>query len=307
MEAYPGGWLWTNGIVQERARMLLPGDAMPWRVRVLENRYPAVMPFPEAPPPGAAAAERPDLQPGSGRHELILLSHLHRRSLPDMSLAEAALVVEAIQGRWREHRGQPGTGAVHAFLNHGAAAGASQAHPHAQVIASEQVPERLRRMAERAGGWPGAHQVSLHHHLLKDPPDSGEGSRQVFSTGEWRAALPFAPVWPWEAWVLPESPESCFADLEASQCAALAGAVQRLLRLLARALGGEFPFNLIFVLPPVGMPDQAGVFPWHVRITPRLHIPGGYDLNSGIQINPVGPEEAAARLRDLSAESGGGA
>ena len=272
----------------ELDRLTLPGDSAPWQVRTVENRYPAVM--------LDARASASSAVPGVGHHELILLSPLHHRTLFDMTPPEAALAVEMFQRRWVTLRAREGVGAVSLFINYGAGAGASQPHPHGQVIATAQVPERLRRMALRARGTD--HPETLHATLLAGETRGVEGSRRVFSLGGWRAVMPYAPEWPWETWILPEHPEASFAALGGAERAALAEAVQRALRLLERVLGGVFPFNLILELPPVGVPDHAEAFPWHVRIVPRLHVPGGYDLYSGILINPVGPEQAAARLRE---------
>ena len=275
----------------ELDRLTLAGDSAPWRIRALENRYPAVV-------PNASGASSVAV-PGLGHHELILLSPLHHRYLIDMTLPEVALVVEMFQRRWLTLRAREEVGAVSLFINHGAGAGASQPHPHGQVIATAQVPDRLRRMALRAREGALGHPETLYATLLAGETQGVEGSRRVFSAGGWRAVMPYAPEWPWETWIIPERPAASFAALSDTERSALAEAVQRTLRLLERALGGAFPFNLILELPPVGVPDHAEVFPWHVRIVPRLHVPGGYDLHAGNLINPVGPEEAAARLRGL--------
>jgi len=37
---------------------------------------------------------------------------------------------------------------------------------------------------------------------------------------------------------------------------------------------------------------------WHLEIIPRLTTPAGFELGSGILVNPCVPEEAAEFLRD---------
>ena len=41
-------------------------------------------------------------------------------------------------------------------------------------------------------------------------------------------------------------------------------------------------------------------FLWHMQILPRLIMPAGFELGSGMSINTVLPEEAASYLRDVA-------
>jgi UDPglucose--hexose-1-phosphate uridylyltransferase len=41
-------------------------------------------------------------------------------------------------------------------------------------------------------------------------------------------------------------------------------------------------------------------FLWHMRFLPRLTMPAGFELGSGMSINTVLPEEAASYLRDAA-------
>jgi UDPglucose--hexose-1-phosphate uridylyltransferase len=49
---------------------------------------------------------------------------------------------------------------------------------------------------------------------------------------------------------------------------------------------------------PRGEEDKEH-FQWHIRILPRLSTPAGFELGSGMSINTVLPEEAAAFLREV--------
>lgn len=44
--------------------------------------------------------------------------------------------------------------------------------------------------------------------------------------------------------------------------------------------------------------DQS--FMWHIRIAPRLVTPAGFELGSGMAINPVLPEDAVEYLRSIA-------
>jgi len=62
---------------------------------------------------------------------------------------------------------------------------------------------------------------------------------------------------------------------------------------------GDPAFNLTVVSPPIGDEDED-YFLWHIDILPRLFITAGFELGSGMAINPVLPEEAAKELRNAA-------
>ena len=71
--------------------------------------------------------------------------------------------------------------------------------------------------------------------------------------------------------------------------------------LLKLYVGLENPaFNLTVNTAPRGDEDED-YFLWHLQILPRLTTPAGFEMGSGMSINPILPEEAAAYLRGVEA------
>ncbi len=97
-----------------------------WRVRVFPNLYPIV----EA-------------------HEVVVLSPHHSRSFAGLDDAEAAEVVAMWRDRVRAHL-EGGAAYAVAILNHLRGAGASIAHPHAQIFALDLVPSAVAAETARA-------------------------------------------------------------------------------------------------------------------------------------------------------------
>jgi UDPglucose--hexose-1-phosphate uridylyltransferase len=46
--------------------------------------------------------------------------------------------------------------------------------------------------------------------------------------------------------------------------------------------------------------DDKEYFLWYIRILPRLATPAGFELGSGMSINTVMPEDAAAFLSEVA-------
>jgi len=74
------------------------------------------------------------------------------------------------------------------------------------------------------------------------------------------------------------------------------------LSLLRERFGGDSPPLSLWVrTAPRGAepPSMRTRFCWRIDIVPRLTAPGGLELGTGIAVNPVAPERAAAQLREL--------
>ena len=65
---------------------------------------------------------------------------------------------------------------------------------------------------------------------------------------------------------------------------------------LRAALGGLPPLNMWVRTAPSG----AGEFCWHLDVVPRLAQLAGLEMGTGVSLNIVPPEQAAAALRDAT-------
>src|SRR5262245_28900334 len=99
---------------------------------------------------GWRARAFPNLYPITDSHEVIVLSPDHDRSFAQLDDDAAVEVVRVLRDRVRV-RVDDGLPYAVAFVNHRRAAGASIAHPHAQVVGLDFVPpgvETIRRRQE---------------------------------------------------------------------------------------------------------------------------------------------------------------
>jgi UDPglucose--hexose-1-phosphate uridylyltransferase len=75
----------------------------------------------------------------------------------------------------------------------------------------------------------------------------------------------------------------------------LARALHAVLAGLAEGLGDP-DYNAVLQSAPV-RDENREYFIWHLRILPRLAIAAGFELGSGMPVNPTQPEDTAAALR----------
>lgn len=277
------------------------------RVLVVANRFPAL----SVESAGARAAVGPyDRVDGVGAHEVVIETTSHDtpfRALPVEHVAEVLLawrdrVNDLVRDRRIQH--------VAIFKNDGPRAGATLEHPHSQVLASPIRPARTVRQLESAERhWREkerclvcdlvSYEVESKHRLV-DVSASASGAGFV-------AWCPYASRHPFEVWIAPRRHIWAYGALGADEARDLAALLKKVLGALDQALMGA-DTNLVLSLAPStfsftrggdGLEHLELWWHWHLEIVPRLAQYGGYELGTGVVINPTAPEDAAGHLRGL--------
>jgi UDPglucose--hexose-1-phosphate uridylyltransferase len=101
---------------------------------------------------------------------------------------------------------------------------------------------------------------------------------------------PFGGRLPYQLMLAPRTPRARFQDEGPTGAALLHDALTR----LKRHFGANPPLNLWIRTQPQG----ADYFAWRIDIMPRLTSLAGLELGTGVHLNVVPPERAAAELRD---------
>ncbi|MCW5745087.1 MAG: galactose-1-phosphate uridylyltransferase [Alphaproteobacteria bacterium] len=272
----------------------IPGDAPPgWRVRVVPNRYPAVLVEDGARPPVAPPSVA---IPALGCHEVIVETPRHDADLATLPPGDVAAVVQCYQDRFVALAARPGIASVTLFRNHGPGGGASLAHPHSQILATALPSPRLAR----AIAWAGVRHAETGQcpTCAEIARETADGRRIVEATEHFLVIVPFAATSPFEQWVVPRRHQASFAQLAALERTDFAAALQRAVRRLRSGLGDP-PYN--YAIDSALPTDAGGPFVhWRLRIVPGLVTPGGFEMGSGLPINPSCPEDDARVLREAA-------
>jgi UDPglucose--hexose-1-phosphate uridylyltransferase len=282
----PGNEHMLPGILLE-----LENDAGGWKVRVVPNRYPALT-------PGGDSTETHHglyrVMKGIGHHEVIIESQYHDRPIGSLSPAEAKFVIEAYHRRYRDLAASPGIRTVVVFRNHGAKAGTSLAHPHSQIIATGLVPQSMLTRRRQALSHLKTSSRCLFCHILEH--EAHDGRRMLFQNDHFVSLVPYAAEAPCEIWIVPKTHRANFGDITDDEKTGLAGALQSALALIREKLNDP-DYN--FVIHSASFADaiEAPAWHWHVQLQPRLTTPAGFEMGSGIRINPSLPEADAAFLK----------
>lgn len=195
-------------------------------------------------------------------HELVIHSPDHHKNFDELPLFQNELILKTYRERFRTHQDK---GQVIIFHNYGVAAGASQNHPHSQIVV---IPDFVK---------------------LEIP--SVDFSKDSEAYHETEHLLIFAPIssqWPDEVWVKLKEASGNFGEITDAQIKDLSKALYRLIQIFDLRHGNEFAYN--FYISPFS--------DWYLRIVPRQKTLGGFEIGTGVWVNTQDPKETIAFIKE---------
>lgn len=263
-------------------------DTPGWTVRVVPNLYPALAPAPDIEPEPERDAQ-PDLftaAPAYGAHEVIVNAPDSVTSLAQLTPEQVAAAMDVWRERMRVHADAAYT---HLIVNERREAGASLPHTHAQLYALDFVPAAVARERERFGAYAVR---TMGGNLLADlvQEEVRRRERIVAIDDEAVAMAPYGGRLPYQLMIAPRQGRARFEEDGPTGAALLHDVLNR----LGRHLGAMPPLNLWVRTAPRG----ADHFTWRIDVVPRLTHLAGLELGTGLHLNIVAPERAAAELRE---------
>ena len=219
----------------------------------------------------------------TGSHEVVALSPDHDRSYGALSHDEAAEVLLVLRDRARANVAV-GHDHVQVLVNHGRAAGASIAHPHAQLVALDFVPPAVTVATERYAAAPS-------DLVLADLADAVARGQGVVVGDEVAAWCPTGSASPFEVRIAARGAGPRFDEAGDAHVLGVAVVLRDVLAALVGVLGDP-PYNVV-----VHTADAtAAAYHWWVEVTPRTAVVAGFEIGTGVFVNSVDPADAAAQL-----------
>ena len=270
-----------------------------WRSRVIPNLYRAVSIESEnyVKHNGLFVANE-----GFGAHEIVEDTPKHNNLMESWSIEEYCYWIETIQKRIRDLQIDQRLISISIFKNQGAKGGATQPHPHTQIIALPIVPTKLHHQFSRF----------LEHHqrtgrvLLEDiiVQEYNDRVRIVTENSDFVAFCPYASEYPFEVIIASKEGISRLDRMSIEEREKLAEILKFINSSLHSTLG-DFDFNLSISTPPLHHTTQTEPYfnmidtisRLYIKIMPRIYQHAGFELSMGMMINPISPEEASRQLR----------
>jgi UDPglucose--hexose-1-phosphate uridylyltransferase len=270
-----------------------PGEE--WQVRILLNKYPALQREGERMRSFDGVHRRIS---GVGHHEVVVESPRHNVCPALADAQHLSTILQTVQSRCCELAQDPRIEHIICFQNHGEHAGTSLLHPHSQLIALPVVPYEVRMRAEEARRYFDDTGTCVFCQMVHDELRAGE--RIIVENASFVAFILYAASSPFHTWIVPRRHAASFLRASAVELADLGDILRRVLRKLYRGLRDP-DYNYIIRTAPLRDPGHEYLH-WYLTVVPRVTRAAGFELGSGMFINTMLPEEAAAFLRSISDE-----
>ncbi len=268
----------------------IPLHAENWQVRAVYNRYPALRK--EATLSRTFKGVQRCIS-GVGHHELIVQHTRHNTSLGLMSPAEAHTVLTMLYQRGWAIQADGRIEHIIYFENHGERAGASLVHPHTQIIALPVVPQNIRNRIEEARRYFDDTGECATCVMLND--ELRQNARVIVDSPHFAAFVLYAALSPMHVWIVPKRHGISYLFTTEEERADLARTICIILNRIAIRLNDP-AYNLVFRTAPIKEMNSTYLH-WYVTIVPRLSRMAGFEMGTGMFINPTLPEECAVFLR----------
>lgn len=263
-----------------------------WWVRVIPNRYPALT------VEGHLNRTKHliyDNMSGLGAHEVIIETPEHGKQLPRLDEKQISEILWAYRERALDLSKDIRFKYVLIFKNQGRAAGSSIEHPHSQIVATPTIPQQVWIKVKGIAQYYDYRENCVYCDIVNTELKADE--RVVSENESFVAIEPYAARHPFETWIIPKKHSPSFTDMTGQTINELALILKEVLLKLEICLNDP-PYNYAIFTTPI---NSGGIthFHWHLEIIPRLTVAAGFELGTGIYINPVPPEESAKYLRGI--------
>ncbi len=244
-----------------------PSRGKNWQIKSILNDFPALS---------------QDNLKAYGYQEVIIETPQHGIEIHELSLEQIVNVFDAYIDRYLFASKLKGICYTILFKNEGGKAGASIQHAHSQLIAVPMLPPRLEQEAAAMDDYMRIHSSCPYCDIIKSEAKS---PRVIWEDEHLFVLAPYASESPYGAWFIPKRHIHSIEYLQENEKMSFARALKAT---LARLDEIDVPYNYFFQ-------NSLDVEAHHMilKLSPRPNVWAGFELGTGIIINPVPPEEAA--------------
>jgi len=280
------------------------GDQIPrdWTTVVIPNKYPALLPSRKM--EKKIEGKFYQIMEAVGFCELVVMRD-HKLHFPHFEISEVKEIFDVYQERYLDLMKKPFVNYISIFHNHGAEAGASQPHPHSQIITTPLIDVDLQKallnseryFRENPEGKPavsyGASKKCVYCQM--NEWERKVKKRVVFENEDFLVICPFASKAAFEVIISPKNHLSYFERINEKEKYQLAEAFQITMKKLYKALNDP-PYNFYLHTAPCDKKEYSS-YHWHWTILPKTGIPAGFEIGTRMEISTIEPEKAAEYLR----------
>jgi len=226
---------------------------------------------------------------GLGKHEVIVETPNDELDFHELPLERMEMIISLFKQRYNELAQDPRIKYIQIYKNRGLFGGASLIHTHSQIVCLPFVPSENVGMPQ----WYREKGSCLICDILKQEQESQE--RIVYEGDQFIIICPYASRFPYESWIVPKRHTEQFGELSEVEEKELAWLCKKISVAIVNEVGNP-SYNFVINTAPVNTAHEPG-YHWYMEFTPRLLVPAGVEIATGVFINPMAPEIAAPILK----------
>ncbi len=242
-----------------------------WQVISLKNIFPAVS---------------LDNKKAYGVQEVIIETRDHSKDLAELSHEQIENVLKMYMQRTRAISKIKNIDYILCFKNQGSKAGASIAHAHSQIFATNIIPPDISEELKLAQDYKVEHQHCPYCDIIEQEKKS---KRKIYEDDYVLAFTPYASEYHYEIWIMTKRHIDNITKLNKQELKSFTKIYKHILQKLQSI---NLSFNA-FMHQVISNTDQH----FYMKIQPRDSVWAGVELGSGLVINSISPEEAAKFYR----------
>ncbi|MBU4481430.1 galactose-1-phosphate uridylyltransferase [Patescibacteria group bacterium] len=274
-----------------------------WTTIVIPNKYPAFLPS------GKLKKKVEDslyqTLNAVGFCELVVTRD-HQKHFPQLEISKVKEVLDAYQERYLDLMKKPNVKYISIFHNQGLEAGASQPHPHSQIITTPLIDVDLKKALSNSKKYYKKNKKCLYCQM--NEWEAKHKERIIFENSKFLALCPFASKSAFEIIISPKAHLPYFEKITEEEKWQLAEALQVALNKLYKGLSDP-AYNFYLHTAPCPpkfsetkfrrTSDGQGYpyYHWHWTILPKTSTWAGFEIGTRMEISTIAPEKAAEYLR----------
>ncbi len=262
-----------------------------WQLVIVKNKFPAFF-HKEA----CSLLEKKvpySIMEAIGYHELVITRD-HNKNFAELQTDKACQVFKAFRERYLMFFEDKCVEYVSIFHNWGPKAGASIYHPHYQIIAIPVIPPDISHSLNGSDRYFEKYGKCVHCVMIES--ELKDKKIIIFENAVAIAFAPFVSREPFEIRIFPKKHLPYLENTSDADLGYVVEALQFSLKKIKKNLNDP-DYNFFIHTAPIKNKNKYGHYHWHIEILPKISINAGFELGTGVQINDVDPDEAAALLR----------
>lgn len=267
-------------------------DITDWSIRVVPNLYSALQ---KETAFEVLESDFYEKVSAAGSAEVLIEDGRHNVTLGQNDFDQVLRVLYAIKERIQELRNDERLKYINVFKNFGVSAGASKEHGHWQILSTPIIPNKVEKELEGAKKYFGKKRKCVYCEIIKNEINIQD--RLIIDEDKFVAIAPYASKYAFETWIMPKRHFGNFDSCSHIEMSNLAKILKEVISKLENKLNYP-PYNIVLHTIPIKMNEEK-YYHWYLQICPKLFTEAGFEISSGININPTPPELAAQSLKEV--------